>query len=145
MASARKARGRGSSPSRPVDTTAEPAFATRDGGQIVAWNASAETLLGYPEAEILGRTCYQTLHGRDVFGNSYCCCLNCPVRRMIRRHEAVHPFEICFRSAAGKYIPVVASVIVAPEEEPTRPDVIHLLYPKKERVLESAPQDFEPT
>ena len=133
-------------PSRPVDTTAEPAFATRDGGQIVAWNASAETLLGYREAEILGKTCYQTLRGRDTFGNSYCCCLNCPVRRMVRQHEAVHPFEICFRSSAGKYIPVVASVIVTPEEEPSRPDVIHLLYPQKERVLESEPPlDLDPT
>ena len=84
--------------------------------------------------------------GRDIFGNSYCCSLNCPVRRMIRRHEAVHPFEICVRSAAGKYIPVVASVIVTPEEKPSRPDVIHLLYPQKERVLESEPPlDLEPT
>jgi len=80
------------SPSRPVDTTAEPAFATKDSGHIVAWNAAAETLLGYREAEILGKTCYETLRGRDVFGNSYCCSLNCPVRHMIRRHEAMHPF-----------------------------------------------------
>ncbi len=44
-----------------VNSTAEPVFAVRLSGEIVAWNDSADRLFGFSSEQISGKPCYEVL------------------------------------------------------------------------------------
>ena len=64
-----------------VASTADPAFAVDRKGVLVGWNRAAEETFGRTAAAVLGRFCWETLSGRDVWGNAYCG-PGCPLMRM---------------------------------------------------------------
>src|SRR6185437_322406 len=55
-----------------LDNTAEAVFAVRETEEICFWNHAAEVLFGYPEKEVLGRTCRAVLRGVDSLGIEVC-------------------------------------------------------------------------
>ena len=109
-------------------TTAEPAFACDRKGSIVAWNESAERLLGYSASDVIGRHCYEVLDGMDVFGNRFCDD-RCAIRNMINRGEPVRHFHLSYRTASSQRADVSVSVFVV--FGITRPEynVVHVLEP----------------
>ncbi|HLF56493.1 MAG TPA: PAS domain-containing protein, partial [Thermoanaerobaculia bacterium] len=111
-----------------VAGTADAAFGSDEEGRIVIWNRSAERLLGYGAAEVLGKSCHDILCGRDPFGNRFCD-QNCALERMVRRHEAVRHFELSVRRASGQVARVAVSVVVVPGPRPTQHTILHLLQP----------------
>lgn len=94
-----------------VATTAEPAFAVDCGGKILACNVAAERFLGYRRSELLGRSCWKILKGRDLFSNRYCD-RTCSIRAMALAGEPIHATELLFRHADGSAIQVNMSAFV---------------------------------
>jgi len=102
------------------------AFATDEKGRITIWNKQAEDLLGYPAAQVLGKSCHEIFHGMDVFGNRFCnprCALTC----MVERHETVRHFELDVRAESGETIPASFSIVVLPGPRPQQYTMIHFL------------------
>ncbi len=111
-----------------VSGTGDAAFATDEQERIVIWNKSAERLLGYKAESVLGKSCYDVLCGRDVFGNCFCSG-DCALQHMARRHEAIRHFEMEIRTQSGRTFPASFSIVVVPGPRPSRFTVVHLLQP----------------
>lgn len=109
-------------------STAEPAFACDRKGSIVAWNESAERLLGHATSDVIGKHCYEVLGGRDVFGNRFCD-KRCAIRNMIHRHEPVHHCQLSYRTAAAFRIDVSVSVFVIHGAARSEYIAVHVLEP----------------
>ena len=55
-----------------LEGTTDAAFSVTDQGEIVSWNGAAERLFGYSSSEVLGKSCFEVLHGRGVLGTQVC-------------------------------------------------------------------------
>ena len=55
-----------------LDNTTDGVFAVRESGEICFWNRAAKELFGYPEEEVLGKTCSELLHGVGALGTQVC-------------------------------------------------------------------------
>lgn len=55
-----------------MNAAADAAFSVNEQGEILSWNTAAERLFGYPRSEVLGKGCYQILHGRGALGTQVC-------------------------------------------------------------------------
>lgn len=111
-----------------VGATADAAFATAEDGEIVTWNDAAVRLLGFTLAEVVGRRCFQVLHGTDRAGNQVCC-ETCPWVRAARQAEPVSEFEVIYRDAGGRGRPLRVSAMVVPAEGTDELFIVHLLEP----------------
>jgi len=109
-----------------IETTTIAAFVTDERSRIVAWNPAAGQLLGSRATEVLGSRCFETVAGRDPYGNIFCS-PDCAVRRMARRREPVHPFEVLVQRPSGEPLRLRCSIIVAPGSHPRSCLFIHLL------------------
>jgi len=67
------------------------AFAMDRNEKIIYWNGAAEKLLGWTADEVLGKTCFAVLAGRDPFGNPYCM-RDCAIVRAAVEGVDVEPF-----------------------------------------------------
>ncbi|MFC1605246.1 LuxR C-terminal-related transcriptional regulator [Pseudomonadota bacterium] len=81
-----------------IFATGEPAYAVGHDGTIVAWNAAATRVFGYPRSQAVGSKCWDLLQGQDAFGNQYCS-ERCPLREMASQHKAVNRCRMSFRTA----------------------------------------------
>lgn len=54
------------------ENTSDGVFAVRESGEICFWNRAARDLFGYPEEEVLGKTCAELLHGVGALGTQVC-------------------------------------------------------------------------
>lgn len=123
-----------------VHGTAEPAFAVRLCGEIVAWNEGAERLLGYTSEQALGERCFRILEGRDGFGNAYCIS-GCPLAVMVRRQEAMARFEVIYRGADGNDVPATVTPVVVPPDDDGESVLMHLLQPRLLREMTPGDED----
>ena len=55
-----------------IKAAADAAFSVNEQGEILSWNAAAERLFGYTGSEVLGKGCYEVLHGRGALGTQVC-------------------------------------------------------------------------
>lgn len=109
-----------------ISHTGAAAFATDEKGRITIWNKLAEELLGYPASQVLGKSCHEILHGKDVFGNRFChrdCALTC----MVERHETARHFELDVRAESGEMIAASFSIVVVPGPRARQYTMIHFL------------------
>ena len=67
------------------------AFAMDRNEKIIYWNAAAEKLFGWTSDDVLGKTCFSVLAGRDPFGNLYCM-RDCAIVRAAVDGVDVQPF-----------------------------------------------------
>jgi PAS domain S-box-containing protein len=111
-----------------VSNTGDAAFATDEQGRIVIWNKSAEKLLGYKAARVLGKPCHEILCGRDVFGNRLCD-RACALHGMALRHEPVRHFEMEVCKESGDTFAASFSIVVVPGSRPGQYTLVHLLQP----------------
>jgi len=109
-----------------VGRTAVAAFASRPGCGIVAWNEAAESMLGYRNREVVGQPCHELLAGRDVFGNRFCGD-RCAIVRMALRREVIERFEVLYRHKSGRSLRASVTVLVVPNGELSKVDLVHLL------------------
>ena len=111
-----------------VASSAAAAFAVDTSGRIVAWNAAAEELFGYPAAKAIGRSCWDVLQGHDLFDNVYCG-PHCPLIEMAVHRQAIHRCDLLFRHAQGDTVhAAVNSFIVSGRSAPDM-TIIHFVNP----------------
>ena len=65
-----------------LGNTTDGVFITDAAQQIVLWNKGAERILGYSQAEVLNRHCYEVLAGRC--SGKLLCHANCSVYQYAR-------------------------------------------------------------
>lgn len=106
----------------------DPIFVTNRLNRIVAWNRSAERLLGYSGGEAAGLSCAALLCGCDVHGNRYCT-ESCPVTQIASRHETVLNFVLRLRAKDGRTLLADMSVIHLEVQAPDLFLLAHVLHP----------------
>jgi len=105
-----------------------PAFATDSRDRIVFWNRGMADLVGRVSHSALGRRCYETVDGRDVFGNRFCYA-NCPVIATLREGDPVCGFELKVATSGPDRRAVGITVLKIPSVRPDLFTVVHILQP----------------
>ena len=105
-----------------------PAFATDSRDRIVFWNQGMTELLGRRADDALGRRCYETLAGRDVFGNRFCYA-NCPVMATSREGDPICAFEMKVAAGGADPRPVAVTILKVPGARPDLFTLVHILAP----------------
>lgn len=95
---------------RRFGTTSEALFVADEKGRIKYWSEGAERLVGYTEAEVLGKRCYSVLCGRRD-GRPWCQ-PDCAIRRSVRRGALPGHVLLDVRPRDGKRVPVAAAFLV---------------------------------
>ncbi len=113
---------------RIVASTAGAAFAVDTSGRIVAWNAGAEDLFGYPRSKAVGRSCWEIIQGRDLYGNVYCG-PHCPLIEMAVHRQAIHRCDLLYRNVKGETVRAVVNSLIVPGRSPAEMAIVHLLNP----------------
>lgn len=98
-----------------LSNTTDGVFAVDRDGQIVFWNDAAATLLGYENREVLGRSCFEVIAGRDASGTPVCK-PQCRTRMRALRQELVPTHDMVVRTKAGREIWVSVTTLVAPSQ-----------------------------
>jgi DNA-binding CsgD family transcriptional regulator len=105
-----------------------PAFATDSRDRIVFWNRGMATLLGRRSDEALGRRCYETVAGRDVFGNRFCYA-NCPVTATLREGDPVCGFELEVPTSGSDRQAMGVTILKIPGLRPDLFTLVHIFQP----------------
>jgi DNA-binding SARP family transcriptional activator len=129
--------------SQMVAGAADAAFAIDDHHQVVAWNQSAEKLLGYAPGEVIGLRCEEVLQA-VLPGGEPLCRPNCDVFRCFR---GCHPCAVpnCrIRCKNGNWISVGYSSVVMPVQSDGGPNgsivAVVFLRDRENELLQAAPQ-----
>lgn len=106
---------------------------------VIGWNESATTLLGYSPDQALGTPCREILSWRDRCGDAVCG-ESCQSSTMGDANEIIPTREVLGRSATGKTLWLSASTIVPPLGMRDQCRIIHLvreisLPPELERLI----------
>lgn len=101
-------------------------FVNDENGCLVGWNKAAEGLLGYREADVLGRSCHEVVCGRDIFGNRFCL-PGCSHSGAARLDRPLHDFVMHMRTAAGKTLRAWLRVRSRRATESRRALIVHTI------------------
>jgi DNA-binding CsgD family transcriptional regulator len=118
----------------------DPVFVTDRHNRIVFWNQSAERILGFSSAEVVGKPCAARLEGCDAFGNRYCS-ESCPVTGMAARGESVNHFGLRLKGRDGDVVPVDVTILNLGGRAPGDFFLAHIL--RTERIELPSLQDSE--
>jgi DNA-binding CsgD family transcriptional regulator len=111
-----------------ADAPPPAAFAVDPDGRLLSWSREAEELLGWRPDEVLGRSCFDVLRGKDPFGNRYCG-ERCPIRTAAVLGRASEPFLVTVEGSF-QCRPVRVSAGARPEPGPGFASVVHVLEPE---------------
>ncbi|HJW72512.1 MAG TPA: LuxR C-terminal-related transcriptional regulator [Geothrix sp.] len=111
-----------------LERSPDPVFATDRLNRIVAWNKSAERLLGYRADEALGMPCAALMEGCDTAGNRYCT-EHCPLLDMATRSEVVRRFELRLRPKEGPPVIREVNIVQLAVAPPHHFYLLHTLKP----------------
>ena len=95
------------------EKAADAAFGIDSNQRIVYWNGAAEALFGYPAGEVLGRSCFEVIRGRDEHDHAWCRG-NCHVAVGARAGETVETFNTLARTQDGGTRWINVSVLALP-------------------------------
>jgi DNA-binding CsgD family transcriptional regulator/PAS domain-containing protein len=105
-----------------------PAFATDSRDRIVFWNRGMADLVGRMSQSTLGHRCYETLGGRDIFGNRFCY-PNCPVIATLREGDPVRGFELKVATGGRERRAVGLTILKIPGARPDLFTLVHIVQP----------------
>ncbi len=77
--------------------TADGMFCVDRNQRIVQWSESAERVIGFKAADVVGRACYEVIGGNRLFAYPYCK-PNCPVLANARRRRTTRDFDVRIKS-----------------------------------------------
>src|SRR5579871_6495410 len=110
-----------------LDGTADAAFVVTPEGEICFWNAAAERLFGYSQADVLNRTCYEILKGRSALG-AIVCAGEHSVQQCAARGESIPRFDLEVTTRSGLRMWVSVSTIVFEDSRLHRRLIAHLSH-----------------
>ena len=113
-----------------LESSPDAVFVTDRLNHIVAWNASAESLLGYSRDEAIGSGCPELMLGCDAWGNRYCRD-SCPLLDMARRGEVVRHFDLKLRAKTGARVTVEVVILQVAAPSPQEFYLAHILKPSE--------------
>lgn len=119
---------------RENSVSADALFAVDADQRIVLWNSAAEQLLAFTQEEVIGRQCYEVLHG--VSENFQPVCeRGCAVMRKLRHREVVRDFDVLCRAKTGPLLTVNIGIVVEYGQGNEPRDVVHFLRDVTHRAL----------
>ncbi len=96
-----------------AEFASDAAFAIDAEGKIVAWNASAQRLLGYTPSEVIGRHCGDVLQA-TLSGGEPMCHPDCDVMQCFRDRRSYGVPNCHLRNRDGAWVPAsIASVAMS--------------------------------
>jgi len=116
-----------------VEHSPDAVFLTDRHNHIVAWNHSAEALLGYTAQEAVGACCADLMGGCDAWGNRYCS-ESCPLVGMAGRGEVVRRFDLRFAAKDHRPVHVEVVILQLAAPPPHHFYLMHILKPS-DRVI----------
>jgi PAS domain S-box-containing protein len=106
------------------ERTEDGVFAVDEGERIVFWNDAAARILGFREAEVLGRKCY------DVIGQDDCehgdCGPNCLVLQRARRGRTTESYDAMAKTASGSDRLLNVSIVILKGKSARSTLAVHL-------------------
>lgn len=121
--------------SNPLDAygqTADGVYAVDSRQHIVYWNPSAQHMLGWKAAEVVGRRCFDVISGGDYEGQRFCR-RNCPTITAAKKGKTVDNYDVLSRRKDGSTVWLNVSVIVPPEGGRNGLCAVHLVRDVTER------------
>jgi PAS domain S-box-containing protein len=110
-----------------LEGTADAAFVATLEGELCFWNASAERLFGYTQADVLNRTCADVLKGNGALG-AQVCAAGCSVQRCAAHSETIPTFDLEVTTRSGQRRWVSVSTIVFEDSRLHRRLIAHLSH-----------------
>lgn len=107
-----------------LEHTADAALAVTEGGEICAWNSSAEALFGFGRDEAVGKTCFELFQGRGALG-TLVCTEHCHVQDCAAHHAAIPNFDLEAKTRSGRRIWVNMSTVVHEDPKTGRRRIVH--------------------
>ncbi len=122
-----------------LGTTADGMVGIGPGGTVLGWNEGATRLLGYAEADVLGRPCHEVLSWLDRCGNPVCSAF-CSLCRGHGDGELVTTRDVVARSKTGDAVWLSVSTLVPPQRLRQTCRLVHFfrevaLPPELERLV----------
>jgi PAS domain S-box-containing protein len=111
-----------------LEESPDSVFVTDRFNHVVAWNRSAERLLGYASHEAIGMACSALMGGCDASGNRYCS-ERCPLVEMAGRGDAVRHFDLQMRPKQGPPLFVEVNILQLMAQPPHHFYLVHTLKP----------------
>lgn len=112
---------------RLLEGTADAAFVVTLEGEILFWNAAAERLYGYGQADVLHRTCADVLRGKGALGTTVCMG-ECSVQRCAARTESIPTFDLEVTTLYGERKWVSVSSLVFEDSRLHQRLIVHLCH-----------------
>jgi PAS domain S-box-containing protein len=110
-----------------LEGTTDAAFSVSQQGEILSWNGASERLFGYSSSEVLGKSCFQILHGRGVLGTQVCH-EGCSILECTGGRTEIPNFDLQVRLRSGKRLWVNMSTVVWQNPRNQHRLVIHLAH-----------------
>jgi PAS domain S-box-containing protein len=110
-----------------MKAAADAAFSVNEQGEILSWNSAAERLFGYPSSEVLGKGCFQVLHGRGALGTEVCH-EGCSILECSGGRTEIPNFDLEVSVRSGKRLWVNVSTLVWQNPRNQHRVVVHLAH-----------------
>lgn len=108
-----------------VDGAADPAYAVGGSGLIVAWNQAAVDTFGLTQEEVVGKSCFEVICGKDA--DNAVCAKKCIVREIAKADHKVSGFDLHVPTVKGDQWFSVTVVVVYVSNNGRLPYTIHIL------------------
>ena len=110
-----------------LEGTTDAAFSVSEQGKILSWNGAARRLFGYSSSEVLGKSCFQILHGRGVLGTEVCH-EGCSILECTAGQTEIPNFDLEVSRRSGERLWVNLSTVVWQNPRNQHRLVIHLAH-----------------
>ncbi|MBI2828330.1 MAG: PAS domain-containing protein [Acidobacteria bacterium] len=106
--------------------TADGVWVSGERGEILFWNRAAETIMGYPAEQVVGRPCSEVFGGCDSKGNRICG-WPCPIKTLVHGGDLVEHFDMATRTKTGQPVWIDVSCVAATSgDDHLPPTIVHL-------------------
>jgi len=110
-----------------LEGAADAAFVVTLEGEICFWNAAAEQLFGYAAKDVLNKTCFEVLKGKDALG-ALACTGGCSVQHSAIHTDSIPTFDLEVTIGSGQRRWVSISTIVFEDSRLHRRLILHLAH-----------------
>jgi PAS domain S-box-containing protein len=108
-----------------LEGAADAAFVVTHEGEICFWNVAAEQLFGYAAKDVLNKTCFEVLKGKDALG-ALACTGGCSVQHSAIHTDSIPTFDLEVTIGSGQRRWVSISTIVFEDSRLHRRLIVHL-------------------